>query len=402
MELPNLVSYMGILHENRLGQHVLHNSLKGEARRDYIRDTIFLMLLYSWQTGMGVWQQCLESENVKELSKILKRHKRTLWSGFDERTIASDLANLIFPEKLLSTLQASLPDLTSQSMMQQFRNFTLERSGILPACCNAFPTDFVPITYKECPPPLWGYCYLMRLANFIMFHTDVAYNMEGEGLFECYCRCNLCTPHRCLATNTALLNEVQAIGTFELQGPPNEDGTMPHPLKLTAGAWTSAYLKKFEEKDYCHHTIQFYEDQSKAPKAELTACVITQAAILAQLHDIKKARENFLLKKGHGVYLDPQTGEELNTSTPSAANNAEAKNSSTGVPKSDKPHHEEQKNQTDSAAASSNSRRRGDYRRGGRGMGRREHGFSGRIGNHRRVGGRGNPSYPSNHSQKAA
>ena len=403
VELPNLVSYMGILHENRLGQHVLHNSLKGEARRDYVRDTIFLMLLYSWQTGMGVWQQCLESENVKELSKILKRHKRSLWSGFDERTIASDLANLIFPEKLLSTLQASLPDLTSQSMMQQFRNFTLERSGILPACCNAFPTDFVPITYKECPPPLWGYCYLMRLANFIMFHTDVAYNMEGEGLFECYCRCNLCTPHRCLATNTALLNEVQAIGTFELQGPPNEDGSMPHPLKLTAGAWTSAYLKKFEEKDYCHHTIQFYEDQSKAPKAELTACVITQAAILAQLHDIKKARENFLLKKGHGVYLDPQTGEELNTSTPSAANNAEAKNSSTGFPKSDKPHHEEeQKNQTDSAAASSNSRRRGDYRRGGRGMGRREHGFSGRIGNHRRAGGRGNPSYPSNHSQKAA
>lgn len=394
VELPNLVSYMGILHENRLGQHVLHNTLKEEARRDYIRDTVFLMLVYTWQTGMGVWQQCLEVENVKELGKLLKRKKRMLWSGFDERTIAGDLADLIFPGKLLETLQSALPDFTSQSMMQNFRSFILERSGILPAFCNALPTDFVPIHFKECPPPLWGYCYLFHLANYFMFHTDIAYNFEGEGLFDCYCRCNLCTPHRCLATNTPLLNEVQAIGTFELQRPPNADGSLPPPLKLTAGAWTSAFLRKFEAADYHPDTIKFYEDQSKPPKVEPSACIITQSAILAQLQDIKKEREKFLLKKGHGVYLDPQTGEELNTSEPSVSHNAASQKARTAhVSKFDKPQTEEAPRQIGPGAPSHSrgghpgeSHRRGH--RGGMGR-RRQHGHAGERTDRRAGGGRG-------------
>lgn len=373
VELPNLVSYMGILHENRLGQHVLHNTLRDESRRDYIRDTIFLFLIHTWQVGMGVWQQCLETENVRELAKLLKRKKRCLWTGFDEQTIAQDLADYIFPGKLLHTLQKALPDFVSQSMMHNFRSFILERSGILPAFCNALPSDFVPIKFRECPPPLWPYCYLLQLANYFMFHTDVAYNMEGGGLFDCYCRCNLCTPHRCLATNTALLNEVQAIGSFELQGPPKADGSLPPSLKLTAGAWTSAFLRKFEPSDYHHDVIKFYEDQSKAPKAELTACIITQPAILAQLQDIKKEREKFLLKRGHGVYLDPKTGEELNTAEPTVSHNA-ALQKGIATRKSESDKIEEGEIQT--ASASSYPRRRnpsdaGRGRRGGGGMGRR-------------------------------
>ena len=385
VELPNLVSYMGILHENRLGQHVLHNTLRGEQRRDYMRDTIFLLLVYTWQTAMGVWQQCLESDNVKELSKLLRRKRRALWTGFDERTSASDLADLVFPGRLLDTLQNSLPDFSSQSMMQNFRSFILERSGILPAMCNALPSDFVPIDYRECPPPLWGHCYLFQLANYLMFHSDVAYNMEGEGLFDCYCRCNLCTPHRCIATNTALLNEVQAIGSFELQRPPNADGSLPPTLKLTAGAWTSAYLRKFEEADYRHDIISFYEDQSKPPKAELSACIITQPAILAQLHEIKKEREKFLLKKGHGVYLDPKTGEELNTVEPSVCHNAASRQ--TRESKFDKLKTEEE-GKSSSQPPSTHSRRGhpGEHpRRGRRGMGRgRQYGRGSE-----RMGGRG-------------
>lgn len=380
VELPNLVSYMGILHENRLGQSVLHNTLKDEARRDYIRDTIFLMLIHAWQSGMGIWQQCLEDTNVKELDKILHRKKRDLWSGFDERTIASDLADIIFPEKLLHTLQAGLPDFVSQSMMHNFRSFTLERSGILPAFCNALPSDFVPIEFKECPPPLWAYTYLLKLANYFMYHTDVAYNLEGEGLFECYCRCNLCTPHRCLATNTALLNEVQAIGSFELQPPPKADGSMPPPLRLTPGAWTSAYLRKFCPEDYYGSSITFYEDQSKPPKSELSACVITSAAILAQLHEIKKEREKFLLKKGHGVYIDPQTGEELNSTTSVADHHASGKKD-----KFDK-------NTTESGGKRASHRGAGDTRRGGPrgGLGRRR-----QPGNADERSGGGRPNSPS-------
>ena len=319
VELSNIVSYLGILHENRLGQSTLHTTLKDESRRDYIRDTVYLFLIHTWQTAMGVWQQCLEPENLKELSKLLHRAKKSLWAGFDELTIAQDLADIVFPEKLLSTLQNGLPDLTSQSILHNFRSFILERSGILPAMCNALPSDFVPISYRECPPTLWAYTYLFKLANYLMFHSDIAYDVTGEGLLQCYCRCNLCTPHRCLATNNPLLSETQVIGTFEIQGPPGEN--QKPPLKLSAGLWTSAFLRKFVPEDYHAHKIQFYEDQSKKPNVAPSACVITQEHILAQLHDIKKAREEFLLKKGHGVYLDPHTGEELNGPTPSAAHN---------------------------------------------------------------------------------
>ena len=313
VELTHLITYMGILHENRVGQSTLHNSLTGENRLDYIRDTIFLFLIYSWQTAMGVWQQCLDPNNLKDLAKLLDKHKRRLWCAESESMMATVLSEIIFPEEIVEILQKGLPDIVNQSMLQQFRDFILERSAILPAMSSALPTDFVPIHYKQCPPQLWVYTYLLHMANFFMYHNDLQTDSSGEGaLMECYCRCNLCTPHRSLAINTALLNEVQAIGTFELARPPKEDGTEQAPLKLTPGMWTNAYLRKFEEKDYYPFQIRYYEDQKHpTSKAELKACVITQAGILAQLKEIKKAREEFLLKKGRGVYLDPQTGEEL-------------------------------------------------------------------------------------------
>lgn len=321
VELTNLVSHMGIIHENRVGHNTLHATLKGENRIDYMRDTIFLWLIHTWQTAMGVWQQCMEPTNIKVLEKILHDSKKKLWSSFDELTTATELSKLIFPDSLVETLQKGLPDISNQSIIQNFRSFILERSGILPAMCTALPTDFVPIHYKECPPPLWPYTYLMQLANFFMHQFDLHAESSGEGLMECYCRCNLCTPHRSVVTNTALLNEIQAIGTFELQRPPTEDGHTPPSLKLTPALWTNAYLRKFERADFYPFTIQFYEDSKSAPKAELSACVITQAHILAQLQNIKKAREEFLLKKGRGVYLDPQTGEELNCETANIVHN---------------------------------------------------------------------------------
>ncbi|ALE30472.1 100K [Simian adenovirus 17] len=314
VELSNLVSYMGILHENRLGQNVLHCTLTGEARRDYVRDCIYLFLTLTWQTAMGVWQQCLEERNLRELDKLLSRERRELWTAFSERTAACRLADLIFPERLRQTLQNGLPDFVSQSMLQNFRSFILERSGILPAMSCALPSDFVPLSYRECPPPLWSHCYLLRLANYLAHHSDLMEDSSGEGLLECHCRCNLCTPHRSLVCNTELLSETQVIGTFEIQGPEGASN-----LKLSPALWTSAYLRKFIPEDYHAHQIQFYEDQSRPPKAPLTACVITQSQILAQLQAIQQARQEFLLKKGHGVYLDPQTGEELNTPSPSAA-----------------------------------------------------------------------------------
>ncbi|ARQ79788.1 100K [bat adenovirus 10] len=332
VELPNIISHTGILHENRLSQSVLHNTLKGEVRRDYIRDTICLFLIYTWQTAMGVWQQFLEEANLKQLERILQRQKKSLWCGFDEVTISEELTNIVFPDKLLKTLQEGLPDFVSQSMMHNYRSFILERSGIIPALCNALVTDFIPLTYKECPPPLWTYTYFLNLANYLMYHSDVAYDVTGDGLLDCHCRCNLCTPHRSMMFNLPLLNEMQTIGSFEFQGP-SVNGQPGKSLKLTPGLWTSAYLRKFEEKDYYPFKINFFEEQKNKPKAELTACVITQATLINQLQEIKKSREDFLLKNGSGVYLDPHTGERLSGDTTTVNNE-----SSRQGPKSSRKH----------------------------------------------------------------
>lgn len=320
VDLTNIVTYMGLMHENRVGQSVLHQTLRGEARRDYVRDTIYLLLVYTWQTAMGAWQQCLDEANLGELAKILRRRRRDLWTGFDERTVAQELSEIIFPPRLVEALGAGLPDLLNQSLLHNFRSFILERSGVLPAAANLYPSDLVPVDYRESPPTLWCHVYLLRLANYLMYHNDVAVDSSGPGqLLACHCRCNLCSPHRSLALNTPLLNEVQCIGTFELQGAPGEDGQPTGPgLKLTPALWTNAYLRKFEEADYEHDRIAFFEERPparQAPRAELTACVITAPAIVAQLQAISQARREFLLKKGSGVYLDPKTGEELGRGT---------------------------------------------------------------------------------------
>ena len=314
VDLTNLVTYMGLMHENRVGQSVLHNSLEGEARRDYVRDTIYLLVIYTWQTAMGIWQQCLEDSNLKELTKILENKRRELWLSFDELQLAQELAHIVFPERLVDTLAQGLPDLMHQSLLHNFRSFILERSGLLPAMCCALPSDFVPTRFREAPPALWPHVFLLNYANYLMYHNDVAEDVSGEGpLLAHHCRCNLCSPHRSLALNPALLSETQCIGSFELQGPPQEDGTPGKSLKLTPSAWTNAYLRKFEDADYQHDRIQYFEETRPPckPRAELTACVITSPAIVAQLNAISEARRQFLLKKGKGVYLDPQTGEEL-------------------------------------------------------------------------------------------
>lgn len=351
VDLTNVITCLGILHENRLGQAVLHNGLSGEQKRDYMRDTIFLMLIHTWQTAMGVWQQFLEDNNLKELEKILKRNKRAIWSESCERTMAVRLADLVFPPRVMSALQAGLPDILSQSMMQNFRNFILERSAILPAVCNLLPTDFVPIEFKECPPTLWMYTYLFKLANYLMYHSDVCNDVTGEGLLSAYCRCNLCCPHRCLATNTDLFSETQLINTFDIRGPEDGGKESSSGLKLTPGLWTSAFLRKFEEKDYHPYQIKFYENQSKTSNIKPTACVITQNLILAQLQDIKKSREKFLLKKGQGIYLDPQTGEPLNEAEPSTVSQNKEQNEpksvrrhNTGARRTDRLQREQRRN----------------------------------------------------------
>ncbi|QIZ64166.1 100 kDa [Guinea pig adenovirus 1] len=317
VNLSNLVSYLGVLHENRVGQCVLHNRLPPDARVEYARDTVYLFLLYTWQNAMGVWQQCLEPENLRGLRDSLSQHLDPLVRAGDERETADLLSRLAFPEHLVERLQDGLPDFASQSLLHNYRSFVLERSGILPAMCTALPLDFVPLRYEEAPPQLWPYVYIAQLANYLTLHTDVAYDRTGDGVMECYCRCNLCTPHRSLATNPDLLSESLLVGSFELRGPASTEGderATNRGLTLSRGAWTSAYLRKFEPEDYYHDRIRFYEDQSEPTCRPLTACVINKPEILATLQHIRQARERFLLEKGHGVYLDPDTGDVLNPS----------------------------------------------------------------------------------------
>nr|WRQ19820.1 MAG: 100 kDa protein [unidentified adenovirus] len=315
--LSNLISYLGIMHENRLGQATLHHTLESEDKIDYIRDTAYLFLVLTWQTAMGVWKQCMDPNNVKDLELILQQERENLWKIDDVYTMSTKLADLIFPEKLVKALKEALPDFSSQSALQNFRSFILERSGCLPAFSLALPTDFIPISFCRAPPSLWPHTYCLLIANYLVYHGALYIKPPKHSMDFFNCPCNLCSPHRSFVFNDFLKKETDLINAFTLQGP--ESGKQ---ISLTPAVWGSAYLKKMSKTDFNAFSIKHYNDKDII-KEPLTPCVLTEGEVIDKLTYIKKCREKFLTEKGSGVYIDPDTGDILNArSAPHFTQNA--------------------------------------------------------------------------------
>lgn len=315
--LSNFVTFHGMTFENRNNNSCLHTTLDLNDGEDYMVDCIFLFLIMTWQTMMGIWQQNLNDGNMGMLTNILKAHGPALIRAFTTEKISAVIVDWISDNKeLIKIFHQSAPDFTSQTQLNNFRNFVLARSNIAGCIVPAMVKDFVPIDFKESPPRLWQHVYLLHLSYYLYNHGDYCQTFFFTDTDtkcpenEVFCNCNLCAPHRVPLYNAALHNEILAIGTFDFYVP-DKDGKGGQRLTLTPGMWANKYLDHFYPDDYYPFEVKKYLDYPELFKREPTACVITKPNVLSSIQQLQRQRTKFLLERGSGIYLDPQTGENL-------------------------------------------------------------------------------------------
>lgn len=346
--LSNFVTFHGMTFENRNNNSTVHTTLDLIDGEDYMVDTIYLFLVMTWQTVMGIWQQNLNSTNMELLKSLLKKKGKTLLMIRDCDFMAEQILDWITDSgELIKIFQECSPDFASQMQLAVFRTFILARSNIVAGLVPALVKDFVPTCYQESPPSLWTHVYLLNLSYYLFNHgdycqtfffTDAEIKTPENSI---YCNCNLCAPHRVPAYNVALHNEIQAIGTFDFLVP-KSDGEDQR-LSLSPGLWGNSYLEHFFGSDFFPFEVKKYLDFPNEFRAEMRACVITKPRVLSAINHIRKQKEKFLLEKGSGIYLDPETGETLNPKLLSQSSEHSAKHTttSTGVTKPEEDKKEE-------------------------------------------------------------
>lgn len=315
--LSNYITFHGMTFQNRNNNATLQSTLDLNEGEDYMIDTIFLFLIYNWQTAMGIWQQNLNELNLKALKDFLISKRDDLVFCSSAGKMARVLMNWITDDQtIIKIFQDYLPDFVSQMQLNNFRNFILARSNIIGGIIPAMVKDFVPVDYKESSPLLWGHVYLFRLSYFLYQHGDymqifyIADPEERSAENEVFCNCNLCAPHRTPMYNSSLHNEILAIDSFDFFVP-TEDGNGGQRVTLSAGMWANKFLDHFVKEEFFPFEVMKYIDYPEIFNVTPTACVINKPHILSTLRHIQKQREKFLLEKGSGIYLDPETGDNL-------------------------------------------------------------------------------------------
>lgn len=310
VQLSEYVTYHGITHRNRLNHPLLHTTLCGRDKEDYLIDTVYLYLVFTWQTAMDIWQQMLDEASLTGMRQQLEALRGRLLRLPDAAQMAELLADTVFPPMVLDVFSSNLPDFINQAQLSAFRNFITQKSGVPSGVCPTLPSDLVPLTFGTSHPILWSHVLLLRYACFLVQHGDYvsAKQPKEVSLASCLCDCNLCSPHRMPCYNPSLLNEIFTIDKFDFR---DDNPENPKQLKLTPQIFISGYLKKWEERDFFPDRVVFYKDQPEAFTAPLTAAVIKDDKLLALLRETQENRERELLKRGGGIYLDPKTGERI-------------------------------------------------------------------------------------------
>ncbi|AEC32100.1 100K protein [Raptor adenovirus 1] len=315
--LSKYITFHSMTFENRNNNADLQSTLDLNDGEDYMVDSIFLFLILTWQTVMGIWQQNLNSQNMSQLEKLLmtKGPELILCENADE--MGEKIAHWISDDNaIIKIFQQHLPDFISQTQLNNFRQFVLARSNIAGGLVPAMIKDFVPLDFKESSPLLWAHVYLLKLSYYLYQHGDymqVFFIDDGENKSpdnEVFCNCNLCAPHRTPRFNAAMHNEILAIDTFDFFVP-SKDGKDGERVTLSPGIWANRYLDHFVKEDFHPFEVVKYIDYPERFITEPTACVITKPEILSTLKFMQKKRERFLLEKGSGTYLDPDTGDNL-------------------------------------------------------------------------------------------
>lgn len=312
VNLSNFITFHGVTHNNPLNNCIVTKLCEGIDREDLILDSIYLFLVLTWQTGMGMWNQAIDDNTVQIYREVFTKFKRQIYALPSVSAMSNIIVDLIMDgNRLVDELRKSLPNFISMTQISNFRNFIMERSNMPSIIVPMYPSDFIPLLFKQSTMALWDQVYLLQIAFFFMNHGGYLWEPTDETPNQkSYCPCNLCSPHRMPLDNHALHNEMLAIGTFEFQ---NEEGKS---FKLTPELWTNAYLDKFIASDYNPFHVMWYRDHKDTFKSQLSACVTSSPEIFALVRQIHESREEFIRTKGRGVYKDPSTGEELTCSRP--------------------------------------------------------------------------------------
>ena len=310
VNLSNYATFHGITYNNPLNNCIMSKLLEGADKEDYVVDSIYLFLVLTWQTAMGMWQQAIDDMTIQMYTEVFTKNKYRLYSLPNPTAIGKAIVDILMDyDRLTEEMRKALPNFTCQSQITAFRHFLLERSNIPAVAAPFMPSDFVPLAYKQSPPLLWDQVYLLQLAFYLTKHGGYLWEAPEEEANNpsnrTYCPCNLCSPHRMPGHNAALHNEILAIGTFEIRSP---DGKT---FKLTPELWTNAYLDKFDAEDFHPFTVFHYPENASRFASTLKACVTQSPEILSLIRQIQESREEFLLTKGKGVYKDPNTGETI-------------------------------------------------------------------------------------------
>lgn len=317
VNLSNYATYHGITYNDPLNNCTVAKLFEGRDKEDYVLDSIYLFLVLNWQTAMGMWQQAIDDTTIQVYAEAFTRRRRAIYALTNITDISRAIIDILMDgDRLTEEMRKALPNFVTQSQISDFRHFLTERSNVPTMAAPFYPSDFIPLTFRQSAPLLWDHVYLLQVAYFLMNHGGYLWEpLESEAetpQLRAYCPCNLCSPHRMIADNVALHNEVLAIGTFEIRSAEGKT------FKLTPELWANAYLDKFVADDFHPFTVFHYSDHRSSFGKNYTACVTESPEILSLIRQIQASREEFLLSRGKGVYKDPQTGETLASSTASA------------------------------------------------------------------------------------
>lgn len=320
VNLSDYVTFHGMTHKNRLNHNRQHTQLDHIDRWDYLIDCIYLFLVMTWQTAMDIWGQTIDESVISSMKTQLEDNLERILKETTSKNVAIKMKESIFPPLLLDALLSSLPDFINQTQLANFRTFICLKSGIPQAICPALPSDFVPLTFSEAHPVLWNHVLFLNMSSFLLNHGNYM-NVPAPPhvISQCYCDCNLCSPHKMPCYNPNLLNEILTIDNFEMQGPPDESGKPTKIIKITPAQFANAYLMQFPQGDYHHNKVIYYKNKKECFTLPLEACLIKNDSLLAAIRETQLRREKELLKRGSGIYLDPLTGEPLTGTDPSAA-----------------------------------------------------------------------------------
>lgn len=316
VNLSEFVTYHGLTHRNRLNNNRQQAQLDETDRHDYLTDTIYLFLVFCWQTAMDVWGQTIDDSTSNIIMRRLQEQIPDIIKLDTSDAMSNKIASIIFPTLISDALTSALPDFVNQAQLSNFRTFISMKSGVPQSMVPFLPSDMVPIDFRESHPILWSHVLLLKLSAFLTNHGDYMRILQPPyTASSVYCECNLCSPHKMPCYNPNLLNEVLSIDNFEFQGPPDENGKPTKSLKLTPQKFANAFLAEFNLTDFFHNKVCHYNSNKTQFSSSLEACLIKDPSLLAKLREIQTRREKELLKRGSGIYLDPETGEPITNQT---------------------------------------------------------------------------------------